>query len=65
MVGIFCYMQIVYSYFIDDIFFEQQLEGLQYLGASIIMVFAISAAVHKSLRDSGNKKIQEKGIESE
>ena len=43
----FMYIQVCYSYLIDVLFFDQNLTGLQFLGAGIIFVFSVAGAVHK------------------
>ena len=46
-VGMFMYIQICYSYLFDIFFFDQNLTGLQFLGAGIIFVFSVAGAAHK------------------
>ena len=43
----FMYMQIFYAYLIDIFAFNSAFGGLQFLGASIIVTFSITAAIDK------------------
>ena len=43
----FMYIQVVYSYLFDTFIFGTSLDGLQYLGASIILSFTVAGAVHR------------------
>ena len=43
----FMYTQIFYAYIVDVVAFDQHLNGLQFLGGAITLVFSILAAMHK------------------
>ena len=48
-VGMFMYVQIFYAYMIDVFAFDQHLNGLQFIGGAIILVFSVMAALHKKI----------------
>jgi len=47
----FMYIQIFYAYMIDVFAFDQNLNGLQFTGGAIILIFSVLAALHKKIMD--------------
>ena len=55
-VGIFMYMQLLYSYLVDVFVFHTNLNMLQFIGGGIIFVFTVAGAIHSSFATPTDKK---------